>query len=257
MADDDGGVLATLLKYLVLPLIVVGIAWYAIQNLLFGGNGGKARQDALDTITTIWAEYDKEYKDFSAKGSITPEEEEILKAKLELLKIPIQKVADSIPNTNEIAITLGGLIIAAVTLYELIKHLGPIGKQLRQFWDNLKAPEKPGAILSETGLPNIEYTYATADELSMIFRCSAIMDIADSGNVALASNLLTAEQTLYFTNLLPQMQTSYNVLMAQLPLLQGMQLAMAYYMLAELSVFIQFYPTTPPPFYGLPPPLPF
>ena len=252
MADDEGyGWMWPVFK-IGAVLAGIGMIWYFL-NRLFGGGDGAAR-DAQVIIADVWAEYDTEFKLFWEKGYLTPEEADILKAKLNLLEAPIKKFADSIPNVNEIAIKLGSLIIGLIFLYEVGKHAGVIGAQLRKFWDNIKGVQE-GSIGQPVSGFDVSWNYATKEELGQLFRLSAIMDIADAGNIALASNMLAVENTLYFSSMLPQFQASYFTLQAQLPLLSGMQLAMAQYMMATYQVYLTVYVATLPPMFLLPPPI--
>jgi len=260
MGDNEGGFLGPVLKYLVLPITLIGIAWYAVTRLFGFGNGEAARRDAEEQIAKIWEEYDSEYKDFWEKGYLTPEEYNILQSKLGLLAPPIQAIADSVPegaDFNYLGTILIGSVVGVVTIFELLKHAGSIGQNLREFWNSVKGnTPKEGSVGTQISGYELDWTYATKEELGLLFDISAAMDIADAGNVNLAATMMNSTETNYFNNILPQMQTSYNMLSAQLPLLQGMQLVLATYMMAQYLVYIQTFPTVLPPLIGvLPPPI--
>lgn len=258
--SDDGKYkwAGTIVKYVVLPIAAIAIIWYAIQQV-FGNWGGQQTKATSEAISQVWTEYDKEYKDFMVKGYLTQAEEDTLNAKLGLIKVPIEKLADSVPNVNEMVISLGIAIIGAITIYEALRHAGDIATNWKKFADAIRNKASAGGIGGDNGWPSAgpldAWTYSTPEELGTMFKISSNMEIADAGNVALASQAMTALSSSWATSIIPQMNTNAAVLAAQIPLLQGMQLALAQDLLATYQMYIQAFAVNLPPIFDLPPPI--
>lgn len=235
---------------LILPLAAIGIVAFIIMNYIFP-NANKAIDELAKAIEQVWTEYDKEYKEFMAKGSLTQGEEEILQAKLDLVKGPMQKLADTAAGATDLVYKLGLAVIAAVGIYEVVRHAGDIATNWKKFVNALRDPKNQGAVLAPNNVG--KWTYSTPEELGAMFRLSSIMEIADSGNVALASQALSAEQATWASVTIPQMSISAQNLISQMPLFQGMQLVLAQQLLATYNMYLQIYAVTPPPLFWLPP----
>jgi len=237
---------------LILPLAAISIVAFIVINYLFP-TANKAIDALAQAIKDVWVEYDKEYKEFMAKGSLTQGEEEILKAKIDLVKGPMQKLADAANGPYDLMYSLGLALIAAIALVEIAKHSGEIATNWKKFIDSIRNTDNQGAVLSPNDLGM--WTYSTPEELGAMFRLSSIMEIADSGNVALASQALSAEQATWASVTIPQMSISAQNLISQMPLFQGMQLVLAQQLLATYNMYLQIYAFTPPPLFWLPPPI--
>lgn len=250
MADDDS-IWGTVVKYVVLPIALIALAYYAIK-LLFG-DSGKIIEETAKQIETIWEEYDKELKEFLENdGTIDEDERELLLKKLDLLEEPLENLSKAIKNPLEIAEVLGTFAIICITLYYTYKWTaGKLGPKLAEYLTKVKANvSKPD--------PKADYNFVvqnTIQELQVMFEVSTIMSIADEGNLGLASSALAAHESYYFSDLIPQMQLAYNTIVAQLPYLVGMQLAVAQFMLTQYNYYVMYYSALPPPIITIAPPL--
>lgn len=259
MSEDKhwySGVVGTV----VIPLVAIAALVFALPSIISAifGNQDKIRKETADQIAQVWVEYDKEYKEFIQKGYLTTGEENILNAKIGLVKGPMQKLADAIGDPNKIMIELGIALIVAGSIVYLVLHGGNLGANLRKFWNGITGKTSPGSIGTNNGMPqgyNINWTYATAEELATLFKISAIMDIADAGNIGLASQAMSALHAGWSGAIIPQMSISAQILAAQIPLLYGMQLAMATQMFATYQMYLQAFAFSLPPIFMLPPPI--
>uniref|UniRef100_A0A6M3KZD1 Uncharacterized protein n=1 Tax=viral metagenome TaxID=1070528 RepID=A0A6M3KZD1_9ZZZZ len=240
------------IKYVVLPVTVVGAIWIIFTKLF--SFGSDALKHAAETLAYMWDDYMREEEDFLANdGSISTSEQAILDSKAELMRPIIEGMANAIPDPNQIILELGILVSATIIAYEALKGAFNIKANLKSFIGTLKSRVGSPDPASDTVM-----SFGTPEELTMIFRISTIMEIADLGNTSLASNLLSAEQTNYFNNMLPQMQFSYNFLASQLSVLTGSQLAMAQFHMMQYSMYLNYYTAALPPLFTfIPPIMPF
>lgn len=249
MAEKEN-ILAPILKYLVLPVVAIGLVWMLVTNLF--KSGGDARKAIVDVIGAIWAEYNREFDIFYADGRTpTPAEQDILQTKLGFLEPPLMALENTVTNWGNVAVELAPIIIAALFVYAALRGHFQLGTNLGKLKDAISSTSGQ----ADPAANNFTITYSTVEEVSMIIRLSTIMELADAGRVAEASVLLTSEQNAYFANILPQMQSSYNAINAMLPTLTGNTLLMAQYLMTQYSYYIQFYSATLPPIWTYLPPL--
>lgn len=250
MAEQEpwyGGVV----KSVVLPFVLVGGAlvglWFLLKSFILNPfeQAGQALGKLID-------QYDREYEGFMENdGTIDSNEKAILEAKMELMRPLTEGLANAIPSVEriilELVIVVGAIYVTVRALKGDFKILKRVGG-LWDVWYGKAGKPDPGA-------GNQVASFITAEELALMGRLSGIMTLADLGFTGLASTALTAEQSGYFANVLPQMQASYNLLSLQLPYLTGMQLAFAQYMMAQYNMYITYYATTLPPLFMMLPPI--
>jgi len=256
MADDEGySWLGPILKYVVLPLVGIGLIWYVVQRFFLGGD---PFADAKKQLADMMDDYEMEYRGFLENdGTIDQNEKEILLAKQETMEIIVQGTANAIPNVNEVIIKIAALIIGALVLTSIYKGGGA---KLRAFFEELFRRQGRAASEIDPNVPSgstwdVTVSFATAEELAMISRMAGIMTLADQGQIALASNALMAEQANYVSQVVPSMQMHVNYLQVLIPTLQGVQLAMAQYSLAQYMYYLTYYALSPPPLLTWMPPL--
>lgn len=243
-----------LIGYAILGIGGLLIIWYVFTHLgqILGGIFTPGQSEAIKetsvTLTYLIKEYENEAKEFLENdGVIDASEQGVLDTKKSWIKDLIDMLGKAMADPTKIAVA----ITAVIALFVMLYKGGPrVINYLKNWGSNL------GKADPNTGN---EYTYSfnTAIELAMFGRIAAILSIADAGNITLASNALTAEINNYFNNVLPQMQSQYNLLLAQIPNLTGVQLALAQIQIMQFSYYLQFYstPTLPPPLFTLMPPL--
>jgi len=199
----------------------------------------------------MWDDYVRESEEFLADdGTISTSEQSILDSKEELMRPVIEGMANAIPDPNRMVLELGVLAGAVILAYEALKGKFNIKANLKGFLEAIKSNRGRLDPTSDTVM-----SFSTAEELTMIFRMSTIMEIADMGNIGLASNLLSAEQTNYFTKIIPQMQASNSFLASQLSILTGSQLAMAQFQMTQYSIYLNYYVAALPPLFSFMPPI--
>jgi hypothetical protein len=221
------------LKYVVLPVTLIGGVWLVLTQLLDWGN--KALKAAAETLAYMWDDYNREMEEFlTDDNTIDTQEQAILDSKEELMRPLIEGMANAIPDPLEMEIVALSLVGAVVIAYGALTGKFNISGNLKKFIDSLKSH----AGQRDPAWGAAMQAYSTPEEFAMIFRMATIMEIADMGNVSLASNLITTEQTRYFSNVIPQMQASYNLLAAQLPSLAGSQLALAQFQMTQYNLYI-------------------
>jgi len=230
----------------VLGFTVVGGALYIVWHFVsqvFGG--GKAIEAIQQEIAKIWVEYEKEYEAFLKNdGTIDANEQKLLDAKLPLVEKAMDDIVRIARTAAEMTALVAIVIVGAIALYKIYKvHVGAKAQEYLK-----RVQQKVGMMDPASGTLDC---YSAVEELGMIFRGTGIMDLADRGLTGLASTALTVEQSGYFSSLLPQMHSHYNLLAAQLPYLTGMQFLYAQFTMTQLNIYIGFYAATLPPLFTM------
>lgn len=215
----------------------------SILGGIFNPDQWRQVKEAGNVVHTLILEYKSEAKEFLENdGVIDSNEQAILDQKEQWIDDALAALNKSIndPTLTTVAtalavsLAIGGLSVVYLLAKNWINHWGKSN------------PET-----------NNTYTYAmiTGTELAMFSRLLAISDIANVGNVTLASQAFTATQTHYFSASVPSFQTQYTTLINQIPTLTGVNLAFAQMQIMQFSMYLQFYQITLPPLITFMPPI--
>lgn len=240
-----------IVSYVVLPVGALIVLFFIITNLpsilgkMFSPDQWRQVKEAGNVVHSLIIEYKEEARAFLENdGVIDANEQAILDQKEQWIDDALDAFNKSINDptltmiatATAVSLAIGGLSV----FYLLVKN-----------WKTNWGKPDPGT--------NNSYSYVmiTGTELAMFSRLLAISDIANTGNITLASQAFTATQTLYFNATVPKFQTQYNALISQIPNLSGVNLAFAQMQIMQFAMYLQFYQTAPyyPPLITFMPPL--